>query len=282
MNKKQFAVIGHPIGHTMSPFIHKRLFEISKVNADYEAYDISPYDISRAFDTLKSLDGYNVTIPHKYSIVSYMDSLSKRSAKYRSVNTVENKDGKSIGHSTDPDGFLQSLEYEKIPLEGRVIIIGAGGVARILAYESAMAGCSTVIAARSSSLMDAAILAGDIKSNVIKPQVETCLIDNLKGHIDLLINATPCGMFPKIDECPVTEEIIKDCSYVFDAIYNPYETKLVRLAHENGAKAVGGLPMLVIQAAASQQIWTGATFSNDDITQVINDAREEMEKLFGK
>ena len=282
MNKKQFAVIGSPIGHTISPFINQRMFDIAKVSADYEAYDVSTYDLTTIFPSLCKLDGYNVTLPHKYAIVPYLDELSKKALKYRSVNTIMNKDGKSFGYTTDPAGFLKSLEYEKIDLKGRVVIIGAGGVARILAYESVLAGCATVIAARPTGLKNAANLAGDIKSNTIRPQIETCLIDHLKGPIDLLINATPCGMYPKTDEMAVSDEIVKSSSVVFDCIYNPYRTKLLNVAKSYGIKTISGLPMLVLQAAEAHKIWTGAEFSQDDISQIIEDSRKEMKHVFGK
>ena len=281
MNKKQFAVIGSPIGHTISPFINQRMFDITKVSAEYEAYDVSTYDLTTIFPALCKLDGYNVTIPHKYAIVPYLDELSKKALKYRSVNTIMNKDGKSFGYTTDPAGFLKSLEYEKIDLKGRVVIIGAGGVARILAYESVLAGCATVIAARPTGLKNAANLAGDIKSNTIHPQIETCLIDHLKGPIDILINATPCGMYPKTDEMAVSSDIVKSSSVVFDCIYNPYRTKLLNVAKSYGIKTISGLPMLVLQAAEAHRIWTGAEFSQDDISQIIEDSRKEMKNVFG-
>ena len=277
MNKKQFAVIGSPIGHTISPFINQRMFDITKVSAEYEAYDVSTYDLTTIFPALCKLDGYNVTIPHKYAIVPYLDQLSKKALKYRSVNTIMNKDGKSFGYTTDPAGFLKSLEYEKIDLKGRVVIIGAGGVARILAYESVLAGCATVIAARPTGLKNAANLAGDIKSNTIHPQIETCLIDHLKGPIDILINATPCGMYPKTDEMAVSNDIVKSSSVVFDCIYNPYRTKLLNVAKSYGIKTISG----VLQAAEAHRIWTGAEFSQDDISQIIEDSRKEMKNVFG-
>lgn len=280
LNKQQFAIIGHPIGHTMSPFINNRLFELSKINADYEAFDVSLYDLPVVFPSLCKLNGYNVTIPHKYPIVSYMDFLSKRSQKYRSVNTVSNSHGKVCGYTTDLDGFLKSLNHNNIKLEGRVVIVGAGGVSRILAYESVLAGCPTVIAVRPKNLNMASYLAGDIRSNTIYPQIETCLIDNIEGHIDLLINATPCGMHPKTDEMPVCEDVIKNCTTVFDAVYNPSETCLLKTAKRHGATTIGGLPMLVWQAVASHKIWTDSEFSTDDINQLIEDAEKEMKKVF--
>ena len=110
MSVKKYAVIGHPIGHTMSPFIHKRLFELAKIDAEYATLDISPEMLSKEYDrVLSKLDGYNITIPHKQNIIPLIDEIDDKAKMYGSVNTVSNTNGIAKGYTTDPDGFLMSL-----------------------------------------------------------------------------------------------------------------------------------------------------------------------------
>ena len=279
MSQKRYAVIGHPIGHTMSPFIHERLFALSGVDASYEVFNIPPHDLGSTYSSLRALDGYNITIPHKRSVIPYLDEMDKKAALYGSVNTVKNGE-KATGYTTDADGFFMALEGSGIPHMGKVVILGAGGAGRTMAFEAALAGYSTVIAVRPSSLSRAARLAGDIRSNAPHAQVETSLISALHGHIDLLANATPCGMYPNVEEMPVKEDLLKNCSYVFDAIYNPQETLLLKKAREQGAKTIGGLSMLVWQAVAAHKIWDGSTYALKDVQQLIADTGKELTRQF--
>lgn len=284
MKKKHFALIGHPIEHTMSPFIHQRLFELSNVDASYEVLNISPYDLKNAFPALQKFDGFNVTLPHKREIIYYLNELSKKGILCGTINTVKNisleKRRYSIGFTTDPKGFLKSLTEAKIKLMGRVVILGCGGAARAIAYEVAAAGCETIIAVRHKSLNKATSLAGDIYTNILSPNIQTCLISELSGHIDLLINATPVGMYPNISDCIVEHDIIKNCSNVFDVIYNPDETVLIKTAKSLGINAVNGVSMLVWQAVYSHKIWNNSTFKSDDIKQLCEDTTKEMKKIF--
>ena len=280
MSKKHFAIIGHPVGHTILPFIHKRLLELAEIDATYEVFNISPYNLSAAYKTLCKFDGFNVTIPHKYTIISLLDGLSKKATMSASVDTVKNVNGKSIGYTTEPTGFLNALAASDIDLKGKVVIVGAGGVSRTLAFETTLRGCATEIAVRPKNIELASILAGDIRSRAFYPQINTCYIDCIKGPIDLLINATPCGMYPKTDEIPIPLEIIKQCKAVFDAVYIPAETKLLKTANEYGLKSLGGLSMLISQAVETQKIWNSVEFKENDLAELYKDAQKEIERLF--
>ena len=150
---KHYAVIGHPIGHTMSPFIHKRLFELAGVDADYTQLDIAPESLEKEFhQSLAKLDGYNITIPHKQSIIPFLDELDEKAKMYGSVNTVLNRGGKTKGFTTDPDGFLKAIDAAGIKLDGRIMILGCGGVARTMAYEIALMGKPFEFAVRRESV----------------------------------------------------------------------------------------------------------------------------------
>lgn len=279
MSERKFAVIGHPIGHTMSPFIHKRLFELSGMDGDYSIYDIAPEELASKYSELRALAGYNITIPHKPTIIPFLDKLDKKAQLYGSVNTVKNGEI-AEGYTTDPDGFLMALRAAKIPLEKSVVILGCGGVARTFAYEAALAGCNTVIAVRPDDLPVAAALAGELKTKIYKAYVSTCLINRLQGDFDLLVNATPLGMYPKVDDMAPTPELLARCKNAFDAVYNPLETKLIKMARANGSKALGGMSMLVWQAVRAHEIWDNVSYKDEDIAQLVEDSAKEVTKLF--
>ncbi len=278
--KKHYAVIGHPIGHTMSPFIHKRLFDLAGIDAEYTKLDIAPENLGEEYErTLKQLDGYNITIPHKQNIISLIDSLDDKANMYGSVNTVMNTDGKAKGYTTDPDGFMKAIEAAGIALDGRIMILGCGGVARTMAYEIALRHKPFEFAVRREDVGKAGLLCLDITRKLPETEVSFGLIDQIIGSVDVLINATPVGMYPNSDAQPIHNCAIGRCGAVFDAIYNPLETALVKRARANGAKAEGGMSMLVWQAVVAHQIWDGSVYDQKDIDRLVLDCAEEMKRF---
>lgn len=277
MSTKKYAVIGHPIGHTMSPFIHTKLFELAGIDAVYTKLDVAPESLGYEYDhILSKLSGYNITIPHKQSIIQYLDEIDEKANMYGSVNTVSNKDYTSKGYTTDPDGFLKALDAAKIGLAGRVVILGCGGVARTMAYEVVLKNIPLLFAVRAEDVEIAKALCEEIKGTVIGSQPSYCLISELEGDIDVLINATPIGMFPKVENQPVSDEIIAKCKNVFDAVYNPLETVLIQKAKANGSTAVGGMSMLVWQAVVSHEIWDGSVYDPAEIEKLCIAAANEL------
>ena len=277
MNTKHYAVIGHPIGHTMSPFIHKRLFELSGIDADYGIIDIAPENLATVYaEKLKKLDGYNITIPHKQNIIPLLDEIDDKAKMYGSVNTVLNRDGIAKGFTTDPDGFIKAIEAAGIKLEGRIMILGCGGVARTMAYEIALRGLEFEFAVRRADVGAAGLLCLDITKKIPDAKVSFGLIDQIIGNVDVLINATPIGMYPNCDNQPIHNCAIGRCKSVFDAVYNPLETVLVKRARANGSIAEGGMSMLVWQAVVSHQHWDGSQFDKADIDKLCIDAAQEL------
>ena len=277
MSTKKFAVIGHPIGHTMSPFIHNRLFELSGIEAEYTKLDIAHENLADEYkNVLSKLDGYNITIPHKQNIIPLIDEIDEKAKMYGSVNTVANINGVAKGYTTDPDGFLKALDAAGITLDGRVVILGCGGVARTMAYEVVLKGLPLLFAVRKEDVEIAKSLCSEIENTVKDAKVSFCLIDELSGDIDVLVNATPLGMFPKVDVQPVSDLVINRCASVFDAVYNPLETVLIKKALANGAKAVGGMSMLVWQAVVAHEKWDGSVYDKDDIAKLCVDSAEEL------
>ena len=278
MSKRKFAVIGHPIGHTMSPFIHSRLFELAKTDGEYTVLDVAPEELPVKIKALNELSGYNITIPNKQKIIPFLDKLDKKAELYGSVNTVRNGEVRE-GFTTDPDGFLKALQAGNIPFSGNVVIVGCGGVARTFAYEAVLAKCNLTIAVRPEDVSFQKALADDIKEK-LGTRVNTCLIQDMAGDYDLLVNATPIGMYPNVNNMVVSDKVLSGCANVFDAVYNPLETMLIQKAKANGSTAVGGMAMLVWQAVVAHEIWDGTVYDTAEIDQLIEDSAKEQSKRF--
>lgn len=275
----KYGLLGYPLGHTMSPAIHKRLFELDGItDAEYDLYEIAPEVLGENTDTLNALGGYNITIPFKVDIIKYITELDDSAKRYNSVNCVANRDGKNIGYNTDCYGFLRALEAGGGRLDGRVLQIGCGGVGRMIATEAALHGADLTIVALPEFVAGAEEVAAEIRK--MKPGAKITVIthDKISGEFDLLINASPVGMYPKVEDCPVSEQVIKSCKCVFDVIYNPDVTRLMAIAAENGIPAIGGMAMLVWQAAVAHEIWVGAKYREEDINGIIAEMRAELTK----
>lgn len=266
MNK--FALTGHPLGHSMSPLIHEKLFALSgRTDSTYELIDIEPEKIPQSRELFLSLCGMNVTIPHKQNVIPLMDELADSALRYNSVNCIKNDNGKLIGYNTDCDGFLRSAEG--LPIGGKVAVLGCGGVGRMIAIEVARHGGEITLAVIPQDMKNAQILMAEIMEKCSGASVKIVNIADLDGKFDLLINATPVGMFPKTDACAVSDKVIEDCGSVFDVIYNPIETLLMKKARAMGKTAVGGAAMLVYQAVKAHEIWYGGKFTNEEIAPII-------------
>ena len=276
MNK--FALIGHPLGHSMSPLIHEKLFALSGISdASYELIDIAPENISESRGLLETLRGLNVTIPHKQAVISLVDELAESAQRYNSVNCISNDNGKLVGYNTDCDGFLRSAEL--LPIGGNVAILGCGGVGRMIAIETALHGGNITLAVIPQDFKNAQFLMAEVLAKCSTACVRIVDISELDGSYDLLINATPVGMFPKVDACAVSDNVIENSLSVFDVIYNPTETLLMKKARALGKTAVGGASMLVYQAVKAHEIWYGGKFSTEDISKIITDVENAVDSM---
>lgn len=273
---EKYAILGYPLKHTMSPPIHKRLFELEGKAAEYEICEIPPEQLEEKAAYLNSLGGYNITIPFKVDIIKYIDELDESAKRYNSVNCVVNRGGKTTGYNTDCYGFLRSLEAGGASLSGKVLQIGCGGVGRMMATEAALHGADLTVVVLPEFVKGAEDTAADILKLVPNAKIKVITHDLTDGEFDLLVNASPVGMFPKTDECPVTERVIKSCKSVFEVIYNPNVTKLMQTARDNGIKAIGGMAMLVWQAAVAHEIWSGAKYRDEDIEKLTEDMMSEL------
>ncbi|MCR5016878.1 MAG: shikimate dehydrogenase [Ruminococcus sp.] len=274
----KYGLIGHPLGHSMSPLIHEKLFALSGISDySYELIDIAPEELTSRMDELKELRGFNITIPHKTAIIPFADELSESALRYNSVNCISNNGGRFIGYNTDCDGFLRSTEA--LPLGGKVLLVGCGGVGRMIAIEAALHGAELTISVIPQDIKTAQLVMAEILAKCSGANVRICLVSDIEGSFDLLINATPVGMYPKTENCAVSDEIIANCSSFFDVIYNPTETLLMKKARALGRTAVGGASMLVYQAVKAHEYWYGGEFSAEDISKIIVDVEEHVNAM---
>lgn len=279
MDNKRYSVVGHPIGHTMSPFIHQRLFEINGISAEYSKLDIAPEKLNAEFESLCRLNGFNVTIPHKQSIIPLLDGLDQSAKLCGAVNTVSVGE-RVIGYNTDKYGFETALLRAEIDLSGKVLICGIGGASRAVAFAAAEKRCAITFGIRKGSEDKARVLCDEIHSRFNEIETETVNYDEIDGEYNLAVNATPVGMYPNTDKSVLTEEQICRCKAVYDLIYNPEETEFLRLAKKNGIKCDGGMSMLVLQAAKAHEIWHGAKFENKQIDRIIEAASNQLNIIF--
>ena len=255
-----YGVIGHPITHTISPNIHNTAFKQLKMNAVYIAFDVFPENLKKAVDGLKSIgiNGFNVTIPHKTSIIPCLDKIDPLAKRISAVNTVKNVNDKFFGFNTDIDGVLNTFQQKNIDINGRkVVLVGAGGAAKAIGFALAPLAKELVILNRTER--NAVKLAKSIlqDSNTVKgKRLTPQTIAKELEDTQVLINATPIGMHPNSGNSIVKKDLLHDKLTVLDIVYNPIETKLLTDAKSKGAKTLNGLSMLIYQAASSFKIWT--------------------------
>jgi len=260
------GLIGDPVEHTMSPAIHNAAFKKLGLDYVYVAFRVKPENLARAVAGLRALNvrGFNVTIPHKVSVVPLLDNLDPLAEKIGAVNTVVNDGGHLKGYNTDAEGFFRALRDKGIaPQDKEVIVLGAGGASRAISYILAANGARLTVLNRSLELEWAKDIAGlirrelgkEVKVGVLTPRTLSPALEKA----DILVNATSVGMNPSSDKSPVPAGLLKRRHIVFDIVYNPMMTKLIREAKAVGAKVIGGVDMLAWQGALAFEKWTGRT-----------------------
>lgn len=263
----RFGLAGFPVGHSVSPELHRRLFEVKRVQAEYRLFEIPPDRLAEKADFLLSLDGCNITIPHKQAIIPFLNGLSKEARCFGAVNTLHG----GQGFNTDVAGFARSLSMLcGGSLPQRALVLGAGGTASMMIGYLLSKGVSVTVSVRSPKSASVKALTERYGGQVpVQP------LDSISGGFPLVCNATPCGMYPKSDAAPLSEQALSGVQFLFDAIYNPGKTLLARRAEALGARTLCGMTMLVYQAAAAEELWLGTTFSEVELAPVIR----EMELL---
>lgn len=255
----RFAVLGQSLPHTWSPYIHNSLFDAAGLDAVYLPVTVPPERLGSVTDVFRScFSGFNVTIPYKEKILPFLDDADEAARVCGAVNTVEIQNGRMIGHITDGLGMLRAIDEKGVEThQADVLILGGGGAARVAGYAFLSRGGRVTFAVRDTQKGDALAhaLAKTQQDGLRRLSVRP-LADCAEAH-DILINCTPVGMYPHVDACPVSADVIARCRAVFDAVYNPRETRLLALAKQNGLPTIEGLGMLFYQAVEAQKFWFG-------------------------
>jgi shikimate dehydrogenase len=267
----KLGLIGFPVGHSLSPKIQNAALKACGLEGEYSLFPIEPDDIQALKDLLDrvrsgEMTGFNVTIPHKQNVIQFMDELTPTAQAIGAVNIIYLRENRLIGDNTDAAGFLADLK-QFLTTEPQshgdlnALVLGAGGSARSVVYALLNDGWNVTIAAR--RIEQAQQLASQFESiNAMEINFQTFQpFDKLKAtpsNIQLIINTTPLGMTPNIDQSPLPENVsLSKHTRIYDLVYNPRETKLVRDARAQGLSATTGLGMLIEQAALGFELWTG-------------------------
>ncbi len=259
------GVIGHPVAHSYSPAMHNAAIADLGIDYGYVAFSVKPEEVEGAVRGIKALNirGLNVTVPHKLAVIDYLDEISEEASVVGAVNTISfESDGRLIGYNTDVYGALTALSLSGglDPLPPEVVVLGAGGAARAVVYGLGKSPDVERITILNRTVDRAENLADDIRK-VTGKRMEGGPLSKQRNafqNAGLVVNVTSLGMHPNIDSSPVDDvSVLHPGLTVFDTVFNPLETLLMRQAKSSGARALGGLDMLVFQGARSLEIWTG-------------------------
>ena len=257
------AVIGDPIGHSLSPLMHNAAFQALGLDYAYVAFNVK--DVGKAMEGMRGFNirGLSVTIPHKVEIMKYLDETAPLAQRIGAVNTVTNDNGRLLGTNTDGFGALNALE-EVDRADGKTIaILGVGGAARGIALtlicERKLERVFLIHRDEDKAMADS--LLADILPHASIPVTTAPMAPGEMNDIfptaDIVINTTPIGMSPNVNECLVDEALLSERHLVFDAIYNPAKTLQLQRAENRGARTINGVPMFVNQGAEQFRLWTG-------------------------
>lgn len=264
-NMNKYGLVGEKLGHSLSPVIHSYILNKIGIDGEYKLYEI-PEEKSIVEELKKEqVVGFNVTIPYKEKIMKELDHISEEALKIGAVNLVKIEDGKSCGYNSDYFGVIRMLEKSGVKVKGKICyVLGSGGAAK-----------SVIVALQDLGAKEIVVITRDVKNKRERlrekfKNIEINSYDDIIGG-DIIINTTPCGMYPDIENTPVPEEIIKRFDTAVDVIYNPKKTKFLVLAEENGLKSVNGTIMLIEQAIKSEELWQNM--------EIKREVEEEIEKI---
>jgi len=265
VSTKLVILLGTPLGHSISPPMHNRVFETLGMDYCYLPVEVNADNLEKVFSGLIRMNvaGFNVTIPHKIRIMKYLDELDPLAATIGAVNTICVKDGRTKGYNTDGLGFSRSLAEEtRLSVQGkRFFLLGCGGAVRAIAMTLAFEGADKII------ICNRTVAKAQALVTEINAKIRTCaeVVEQTVDHqakaletCDVLINGTSVGMHPEDDALPIDSSLLLAHLTVADIVYNPLKTKLLRAAEKQGCRAIlPGLGMLIYQGAAAFKLWTG-------------------------
>ncbi|WP_138203088.1 shikimate dehydrogenase [Haloimpatiens lingqiaonensis] len=275
--KSLYGLLGEKLVHSLSPEIHEHIFKEKSINGYYEILELKKEEIKEVLNELDKLrfKGINVTIPYKVDIMQYVDEISKEAREIGAVNTVKFCNGKSIGYNTDYFGFKKVLKKWSIDVEGKnAVILGSGGAASMVYYCLLKEGVYNItIVTRNREAVNK---KGTFpRANIVEYKNLNQLKDELRDEY-IIVNTTPCGMYPNIEESPVPREFLSNFKWAVDLIYNPKETVFLKYAREEGIKYVNGLYMLAAQAVAAEEIWNEIKIEEGLIDEIYEVLKEKL------
>ena len=254
----EYGLIGEKLGHSYSSEIHALLADY-----EYEPRELPENEVG-AFLLARDFKGINVTIPYKRTVMPYLDFISEEALKIGAVNTVVNRGGKLYGYNTDHRGMTLMLQKHGIELKGKkVMILGTGGTSKTALYTAKVCGAADIC------LVSRSPREGSVSYDEAVKRRDT----------QVIINTTPCGMFPEPDKTPIDLSCFPDLTGVADAIYNPLRTDILTAAKERGVPAAGGLLMLTAQAAYACELFTGKNISAEKTLEVCEKVRADKENI---
>lgn len=265
---KLTGLLGSPVAHSISPLMHNESFRMLGLDYVYLCFDVPEDNLETVFNGLKKLDiaGFNCTMPDKTLICQLVDDLSPAASMIGAVNTVVNDNGKFIGHNTDGIGYMQSVKDAGYDITGSTMtLLGAGGAASSIFVQAALDGVKNInifsikdrFWEKAERMVEAVNKNTDCTARLMELGDDALLADSIADS-QILTNATSVGMAPNVDGCIVSDSsMLPEGLIVSDVIYNPMETKLLKMAKERGCKTFNGMYMLLYQGAEAFKIWTG-------------------------
>jgi len=270
-----YALIGNPVSHSMSPAIHNAAFMALNLDCIYVAFQVE--DVKNALAGMRALDnfrGMSVTIPHKIEVMQYVDEIPDVDRHIGSINTVVKEDGKLIGFGTDGPGALKAIGDAGVEPAGKnVLMLGAGGAARAIAFTLAQKGRIGKLVLLDINEEFLSQLTGDLQSGtdavIVPGALNPAAVEEHMAAADLIINCTPVGMHPKVDATLVPDHLFRPGQVVFDVVYNPLETKLLCQAKAKGLKVIPGVEMFINQAILQFERFAGTDAPEELMRSVV-------------
>jgi shikimate dehydrogenase len=253
-----YGLIGEKLPHSLSPKIHNTLFKGLNIEGAYKLFEVEKEELGKAIESLKLLNikGVNVTIPYKQDVMKYLDFISDEAKKIGAVNTIYLNDGKLYGYNTDYFGFGTIIKNNHIEVKDNIaMVLGNGGAAKAVITYLLDEGIKKLYLVSRRKLEESGYNDDRVQCKTYDE------IGDIKGEI--LINTTPLGMYPHMEESPVGESVISNFDALIDIIYNPKETKFLKIGKALNKKIAGGIEMLVGQAIKAEEIWQGMSLNNE-------------------
>jgi len=271
------CLIGDPVEHSLSPLIHNIALRELGLNYIYMAFRVSRDKLSQVVEAFKviGVKGFNATMPLKRDLIRVLDEVDDKALKIGAVNTVLNRSGRFIGFNTDGIGAVKALEKNNVKIDGAyIVLLGAGSTGRAIAYTLMDRDCNMAILNR--TVEKSKMLAMEISGGNARVEWGSLTEDSLRMHLskaDVVVNSTSVGMKPMDGETPIPKSLLRSGLVVFDIVYSPLETRLLKEAREAGAQTIDGLEMLLNQGLESFKIWFGAYPPLEHIINALEDVR---------